>query len=81
MGQWADSALPALVSLACYTATLGITSGVNIPLNNKLHDRPASGNAATGRKSFERRWTLWNIHRTWLSLAALVAPSIAWASL
>ncbi|MCO4263943.1 DUF1772 domain-containing protein [Pseudarthrobacter sp. MDT3-26] len=66
--SWADglaSALPLSVSLACYTATLVITFAANIPLN----------------KSFERRWTRWNIHRTWLSLAALVALSVAWAAL
>lgn len=76
-----NSALPASVALACYTATLLITFGKSIPLNNGLGRAALAGNAAAGRKSFERRWTLWNVHRTWLSLLALVALSIAWASL
>ncbi len=75
-----DSAVPASIALACYTATLAITFGVNIPLNNGLDRAATSGDASTGRKSFERRWTRWNIHRTWLSFAALVALCIAWAS-
>ncbi|MDR6414525.1 anthrone oxygenase family protein [Pseudarthrobacter sulfonivorans] len=82
--SWAmglDSALPASVALACYTATLAITFGVSIPLNNRLGHAAAAGETAIGRKSFERPWTRWNIHRTWLSLAALVALCVAWASL
>ncbi len=81
--SWADglaSALPLSVSLACYTATLVITFAANIPLNNGL-GQAASGDAAAVRRAFERRWTRWNIHRTWLSLAALVALSVAWAAL
>ena len=82
--SWANglgSALPASIALACYTATLAITFGVSIPLNNRLGHAAAAGDAAIGRKSFERPWTRWNIHRTWLSMAALVALSSAWASL
>lgn len=75
------SALPASVALACYTATLVITFGMNIPLNNQLDQTSVSGDATAARKSFERRWTGWNVHRTWLSLAALVALSAAWAAL
>lgn len=81
--SWANglaSALPLSVALACYAATLVITFGVNIPLNNGL-GQAVSEHAAAARKSFERRWTRWNIHRTWLSLAALVALSMAWAAL
>ena len=83
--SWANglaSALPISVALACYAATLVITFGVNIPLNNGLGRAASSPNdAAAARKSFEHRWTRWNIHRTWLSLAALVALSVAWAAL
>lgn len=82
--SWANglaSALPISVALACYTATLVITFGVNIPLNNGLGRAAASGDAAAARRAFERRWSRWNIHRTWLSLAALVALSAAWAAL
>lgn len=74
------SALPVALAWAFYTATLVITIGVNIPLNNRLGQAARSGHAAAARKSFEQRWTRWNIHRTWLSLAALVALSAAWAS-
>ncbi len=80
-GNGLDCALPAVLAFACYTATLAITFGVNIPLNNALGRAADSGDAASCRKSFESRWTRWNIHRAWLSLAALVALSIAWASL
>ena len=82
--SWADgldSALPVSVALACYTATLVITFGVNIPLNNGLDRPPRPEMPRAGRKSFERRWTRWNIHRTWLSLrpwwlSALRGPRI-----
>lgn len=76
-----DSTLPAALAWAFYTATLVITIAVNIPLNNRLGEAVRSGQATAARKSFEHRWTRWNIHRTWLSLAALVALSAAWASL
>ncbi|MEJ1193553.1 anthrone oxygenase family protein [Pseudarthrobacter sp. CCNWLW207] len=82
--SWANglgSSLPSTVALAFYTATLVITMAVNIPLNNRLDQAVRSGRAATARKAFERRWTRWNIHRTWLSLASLVALSASWASL
>lgn len=75
------SALPAALAWAFYTATLIITISVNIPLNNRLGESARSGQAAAARKSFEHSWTRWNIHRTWLSLAALVAISAAWAAL
>ncbi|WP_374113228.1 anthrone oxygenase family protein [Pseudarthrobacter sulfonivorans] len=72
---------PTFVALTCYTATLAITFGVNIPFINGLSRAAAAGDTSAGGKSFERRWTLWNIHRTWLSFAALVSVSIARASL
>jgi uncharacterized membrane protein len=74
-------ALPVSIALACYTATLVITVGVNIPLNIRLGSAATAQHAAAGRKFFERRWTRWNIYRTWLSLAALVALCIAWTML
>lgn len=76
-----NSALPAALAWAFYTATLIITIGVNIPLNNRIGQAARSGQTAAARKTFEHRWTRWNIHRTWLSFAALVALSAAWASL
>ncbi len=75
------SALPAALAWAFYTASLVITFRVNIPLNNRLGEAARSGQAAAARTSFERRWTRWNIHRTWLALGSLVALSAAWASL
>jgi len=75
------SALPVSLAWAFYTATLVITFGLSIPLNNGLGRAAAAGDTAAGRKSYERRWTRWNIHRTWLSLASLVALSASWASL
>jgi len=82
--SWANgygSAVPATVAFACYAGTLAITFTVNIPLNNRLGHAAASGDAAAARRSFEGKWTQWNMHRTWLALAALVALSIAWAAL
>jgi uncharacterized membrane protein len=75
------SALPVSIALAFYTATLAITVGVNIPLNIRLGSAATSEHARAGREFFERRWTRWNIYRSWLSLAALVALCIAWAML
>ena len=74
-----DSALPVSLAWAFYTATLVITFAVNIPLNNGLAQTMGSGQAAA-RKAFEQKWTRWNLHRTWLSLAALVALSAGWAA-
>lgn len=78
-----DSALPVTVAWVLYTATLAITVGVNIPLNNRLGQAATAkpGEAESARKSFETSWTRWNLHRTWLSLAALLALSTAWTTL
>lgn len=75
-----DSALPVGIAWALYTATLVITFAVNIPLNNGLAQGEGSGQAAA-RKAFEQKWTRWNLHRTWLSMASLVALSAGWAAL
>ena len=81
VGNGLGSAVPVSVALGCYTATLVITFGFNIPLNNGLGRAADAGDAAVARLAFERAWTRWNFHRTWLSLASLVALSIGWASL
>jgi uncharacterized membrane protein len=52
-----------------------------MPLNIGLGSASTAQHAAVGKKLFERRWTRWNIYRTWLSLAALVALCIAWTML
>ncbi|MBD1592704.1 DUF1772 domain-containing protein [Arthrobacter sp. S1_S22] len=80
-GNGLDSAAPVSVALACYTATMAITFCVNIPLNNQLAVAARLGDAAAGRRTYEIRWTRWNLHRTWLSLAGVVALSVAWAAL
>lgn len=82
--SWANglgSAVPASVALACYTATLAITGSINIPLNNRLAQAAVSEDAAVARRSFEGPWTRWNLYRTWLCLAALVALCAAWVAL
>ncbi|MGO4189405.1 anthrone oxygenase family protein [Pseudarthrobacter sp. TAF60_1] len=66
------------MALALYTATLVITVCANIPLNIRLGSVGTSEHAGAGREFLERRWTRWNIYRTWLSLATLLAPCIAW---
>ncbi|MEO8282913.1 MAG: anthrone oxygenase family protein [Pseudarthrobacter sp.] len=76
--SYACSVMPASIALAFYTATLAISVGVNIPPNIRLGNAATSEHAEAGREFFERRWTQWNIYRTWRSLAALVARCIAW---
>lgn len=58
--SWATGlagALPVSIALACYTATLVITVGVNIPLNNRLGSAASAQHAGAGREFFEHRWT------------------------
>lgn len=74
------SAVPVSVALACYTATLGITFGVNIPLNNQL-GRAGGLDPAAARRAFEQRWAQWNVARMLLCMAALVSLSLGWAAL
>jgi hypothetical protein len=52
-----------------------------MPLNFGLGSASTAQHAAVGKKLFEHRRTRWNIYRTWLSLAALVALCIAWTML
>ncbi len=61
-------------------ATLGITFGVNIPLNNALDaaGRPGPGDdPADARAAFEARWVRFNVVRTWTSIAAF--GCLTWA--
>lgn len=73
-----ESAFPVSLAWAFYTATLVITFTVNIPLNNGLAQAAVPGQDSA-RKAFEQKWTRWNLHRTWLSLASLVALCAGWA--
>lgn len=60
-----------IAALLLYVATLAITRGVNIPLNDALE-------AAGDRARFEDRWTRWNVVRSVTSTAAF--GCLAWAS-
>lgn len=57
-----------------HAVTLGITFGVNVPLNNELAN---AGDLAQGRQRFERRWVRWNHLRTMSSTAAF--GCLVWA--
>jgi uncharacterized membrane protein len=68
------------VALVLCLATLGITVGVNIPLNNALDAAgpPAAGDDPAGtRAAFEARWVRFNVVRTWTSIAAF--GCLTWA--
>ncbi|MEE2521996.1 DUF1772 domain-containing protein [Pseudarthrobacter sp. J75] len=75
-----DAALPATLAWAFYSASLAITFARNIPLNNRLDQHARGSNPGQGRIEFEARWILWNIHRCWLCLAAVLCLCLAWAS-
>lgn len=55
-------------ALVLYIATLGITFGVNVPLNNAL-DAAGDTNFAAARAAFESTWVRWNLIRTLTSAA------------
>ena len=52
----------ALAGLVAYVATLAITIGRNVPLNEALER--GEGEPADLRARFERSWTRWNLVRT-----------------
>jgi len=66
--------LPWIVAaLVLYLATLLITFGFNVPLNNELAaagDPERIADLAAVRKRFEASWVRWNIARTVASTAA-----------
>jgi uncharacterized membrane protein len=66
--------LPWIVAaLVLYLATLLITFGFNVPLNNELAaagDPERIADLAAVRKHFEASWVRWNIARTVASTAA-----------
>ncbi|MGW4893543.1 anthrone oxygenase family protein [Kitasatospora sp. NPDC004240] len=65
-----------LAALVLYTVALGLTMGVNVPLNNELAQAgdPASiADLAAVRARFEDTWVLSNTARTVACVAALVA--------
>jgi uncharacterized membrane protein len=67
-------------ALVLCLVALGITFGINIPLNNALDaaGRPAAGeDPAAARTAFEARWVRFNTVRTWTSIAAFAC--LTWA--
>jgi uncharacterized membrane protein len=61
-------------ALGLYIATLLITGGINVPLNNRL-DSTEPPEAA--RKVFEKTWVRWNVVRTVLCTLAFVEFAVA----
>ena len=60
---------------ALYAATVVITVGVNVPLNDALRD--GTGSATTLRSAFESSWTAWNLVRTATNVGAFVSLVVA----
>jgi len=75
--------LPWLIAaLILYLATLAVTFGGNIPLNDliaRAGDPDGRADPAALRERFEGAWVRWNIVRTVTSTAAFAA--LSWASL
>jgi uncharacterized membrane protein len=75
------AALPwILAALVLYAATLVLTIGINVPLNDQLvaaGDPDGIADLAAVRAAFEGRWVRWNLVRTLLGVAAF--GSLAWA--
>ena len=70
----------ALVVAAAAASIVGIqlpTMTINIPLNNRLQSLELDALDETTlqqeRTAFEPRWNRWNVRRTWVSVAILVA--------
>lgn len=59
-----------ITGTALHLAAVGVTVGVNVPLNERLDE--AQGPQAEARAGFEQRWVRWNLLRSVLGTAALV---------
>ncbi|MEU0601999.1 anthrone oxygenase family protein [Streptomyces sp. NPDC006393] len=74
-------ALPWIIAgVVLYTASLVITMGFNVPLNNHLADAGTPAHIhdpAAVRERFETAWVHWNTARTLLTTGAL--GCLAWA--
>ena len=73
-------AVPLLIALVLYVATLAVTFAVNIPLNNRLDrlgDPAALADPGAQRAAFFTPWVRWNLVRTVLSAGAFVAAARA----
>ena len=68
-----------VAALACHIATLVITGGANVPLNNRLAAAPTATDIerATIRTQFELAWTRWNLVRTLTSTAGFAGLVVA----
>jgi uncharacterized membrane protein len=74
---WRDdhrSALPwVIAALVLYLVAFGVTSGVNVPLNDTLEKAGAVGgikDLASVRAAFEDKWVHWNVVRAVLHTAS-----------
>ncbi|MFF7341811.1 DUF1772 domain-containing protein [Streptomyces sp. NPDC008163] len=68
-----DAVVPTVAALVCYIASMGVTSRLNIPLNNALEAAgPVDGIARPEavRAAFEGAWARGNVLRTLLCVAA-----------
>ena len=82
--HWRGEARPALpwivAGVVLYTASLFITMGLNVPLNDRLAsagDPARIHDPAAVRERFEATWVHWTVARTVTSTAAL--GCLAWA--
>lgn len=72
-----------LAALILYVATLAVTFGVNVPLNNALDvaGDPVTvrdpARIAAARAAFEARWVRWNTYRTVACVLALGCLAVA----
>ncbi|MET9916925.1 anthrone oxygenase family protein [Streptomyces sp. NPDC006435] len=77
------SALPWLIAaLVLYLVAFMVTSGVNVPLNDRLARAGGLGDAgqlAATRADFESKWVLWNVVRALLHTASFAC--LLWALL
>lgn len=63
----------ALAGLVLYAATIAVTAGVNVPLNDKLAAAGTSAGDlgfAAAREQFESAWVRWNAVRALLAVSA-----------
>ncbi|MFI7004451.1 DUF1772 domain-containing protein [Nocardia sp. NPDC050175] len=70
----------AIAGFACYLLMFVITSGANVPLNDKLAaagDPAQIADLAAVRAQFEGPWVAWNIARTVANVGALVCFAVA----
>ncbi|WP_328411094.1 anthrone oxygenase family protein [Nocardia sp. NBC_00403] len=70
----------AIAGFVCYVVMFGITSGANVPLNDKLAaagDPAQIADLAAVRAQFEGPWVAWNIARAIVNVGALGGFALA----